>query len=277
MAEDFSVSQLVAAATAAAHAAEPLLIGTTDAHVKSGHNDIVTEHDLAAEQAIAAVLRELTPTARIAGEEGTAYDGGGSITWHVDPIDGTSNYASGAPLYCISIGATVGDEPVAGVILDPCRHEVFVTTDAGIEVSGVPPRPPIMGVSESDAVLLANFPYEGAWYSERHVDSYREILRRFRGVRRLGSAALALAWVAAGRASAACELRTKPWDHAAGFALVRAAGGTILAFDADGSGTTSVSMTACYAAAAPGFELRDSALEQLLGSLSGSTNEPKMR
>ncbi|MGC4152513.1 MAG: inositol monophosphatase [Propionicimonas sp.] len=266
MAEDFSVAELVAAATAAARAAEPLLTGSTDAQAKSGHNDVVTEHDLASEEAIAAVLREVTPTARIAGEEGTAHDGGGPLTWHVDPIDGTSNYASGAPLYCISIGATVRDEPVAGVVLDPCRHEVFVTTGAGIEVSGVPPRRPAATISEHDAVLLANFPYEGAWYDERHVDSYRVVLRRFRGIRRLGSSALALAWVAAGRAAAACELRTKPWDHAAGFALVRAAGGTILAFDANGNPTTSVSTAACYAAAAPGFELRGSALEQLLGT-----------
>ena len=267
MAEDLALAQLVAAATAAARAAEPLLVGTTDTQAKSGHNDVVTEHDLASEAAIAGVLRELTPSARIAGEEGTAYDGGGPITWHVDPIDGTSNYACGAPLYCISIGASVGDEPVAGVVLDPCRQELFVTTDAGVEVSGVPARGSATGISESDAVLLANFPYEGAWYDERHVDSYRGILRRFRGVRRLGSSALALAWVAAGRAAAACELRTKPWDHAAGFALVRAAGGTILAFDADGNRTESVSMTACYAAAAPGFELRDSALEELLSTL----------
>ncbi|MFT3889708.1 MAG: inositol monophosphatase family protein [Arachnia sp.] len=266
MPDEISLGQLVAAATAAARAAQPLLTGATRVTAKSGHNDVVTEHDIAAEKVITEELRRRTPTARIAGEEGAAYDGGGPITWHVDPIDGTSNYATGAPLYCISLGATVTGHAVAGVILDPCRDELFATTETGIEVAGQA-RARVTGapaVQERDAVLLTNFPYEGAWYDESHVDSYREILRSFRGVRRLGSSALALAWVAAGRVSAACELRTQPWDHAAGIALVRAAGGTVLGFDAQGRETSAIDATVSYAVGAPGFELRGSALERLL-------------
>lgn len=269
MPDRIATAQLVEAATTAVRAAEPLLTGARSIRTKAGPNDVVTEHDLASEAAIAAVLQERTPDARILGEEGSSYDGGGPVTWHVDPIDGTSNYASGAPLYCISVGAAVDDQPVAGVILDPCRNELFTTSGGGIEIVGASTirrdaGEPVPAVAEQDSVLLTNFPYEGVWYDEAHVDSYKEILRRYRGVRRLGSSALALAWVAAGRASAACELRTSPWDHAAGMALVKASGGTILGLDAQGNETSSISQITSFAVAAPGVELHGSTLERLL-------------
>lgn len=266
--------ELVAVATAAARTGAWQLGGAMRVTVRAGHNDVVTDHDLAAERAIHEVLRERTPGARILGEEGTSHDGGGRLTWHIDPIDGTSNYASGAPLYCVSIGATVNGRPRAGVVLDPVRDEVFATEEAGVTISGIPvdhaPAPP-----ERDAVLLSNFPYEGVWFDHRQLLAYGDVLRRFRGIRRLGSAALALAWVAAGRASVACELRTNPWDHAAGAALVLAAGGSLFAVDHAGEPTDDMEAVSAYVAAGPGFTIEGSILERLITHNSTNTTEGK--
>ena len=249
----------------AVHRAARELTGAQFVTRKSGLNDIVTEHDIAAERVIGEILREAMPDSRIYGEEGAHYDGGGPVTWHVDPIDGTSNYAAGAPLFCLSVGATYADQPLAGVIFDPSRGETFATSENGITLNGTPVVPPgDDDVVDNDSVILTNFPYEGAWYDDAHIAPYCAILRSFRGVRRLGSSALALAWVAAGRAAVCCELRTNPWDHAAGFALVHAAGGTIYMIDAHGAPTAGVSQTRAYIAAGPGFRLEGSSLENLL-------------
>jgi myo-inositol-1(or 4)-monophosphatase len=113
-------------------------------------------------------------------------------------------------------------------------------------------------------VLLTNLPYEGSWFAERDLAALAPLLHAFRGVRRLGSAALALAQVAAGRASAACELRTNPWDHAAGAALVRAAGGRFEGWDARGMSTPRLTEVSGYVAAGAGFPLEESALRHLI-------------
>ncbi len=259
-----SNSQLVAAATAAATSAAPLLTTVSGIKSKSGNNDVVTDQDMAVERAITSVLKQMTPTASIAGEEGENYVGDGPVRWHVDPIDGTSNYASGLPLYCISIGAEVEGKPVAGVVYDPSRNELFATSDDGITVNGKPVVVRNDPADDSNSVILANYPYEGAWYSDEDVDYYRSILRRFRGARRTGSAAISLAWVAAGRGGVASEWRTNPWDHAAGLALVLAAGGSVIGLDASGVVTDDISRIASYAAARPGFDLEQSVVKRVL-------------
>lgn len=257
---------LTEVATRAVLTAASRLTGARRVETKSGHNDVVTEHDLEAEQVIAGILREAVPDSRILGEEGATFDGGGRVTWHVDPIDGTSNYATGLPLYCLSVGATYNGRPCVGVVHDPNRGETFATSARGVTLNG---RLPGRGgggalLTDANAVLLTNFPYEGSWYQEAHVDHYRDVLRAFRAVRRTGSSALALAWVAAGRAAVCCELRSSPWDHAAGFALVEAAGGTIHAVDSWGRATRAPAETCAYVAAGPDFCIENSVLAHLL-------------
>ena len=259
-------ARLTEVATRAVLSAASGLTGARRVETKSGHNDVVTEHDLEAEQVIAEILREAVPDSRILGEEGVTFDGGGPITWHVDPIDGTSNYATGLPLYCLSVGATYNGRPCVGVIHDPNRGETFVASNRGVTLNGR-----LLGqggggavLTDENAVLLTNFPYEGTWYEESHVDRYRDVLRAFRAVRRTGSSALALAWVAAGRAAVCCELRSSPWDHAAGFALVEAAGGTTHAVNSCGRATDNPAEACAYVAAGPDFCIDNSVLAHLL-------------
>ncbi|WP_454299186.1 inositol monophosphatase family protein [Salana multivorans] len=285
-----ALARLVAAASAAATAAAQGLTGTGEVQRKSGHNDVVTEDDAAAERVILEVLSAQTPEARVLGEEGTAWDGvggggenddggdddGGEVTWHVDPIDGTSNYASGAPLYCVSIGAAVRGRAVAGVVLDPVREELFATGPGGVTVNGRPVAARSV-TDPRDAVLLTNAPYEGAWFVPAELAAYGAVLQAFRGVRRLGSSALALAWVAAGRMSVACELRTNVWDHAAGAALVLSGGGRFIAWDRAGHRTENLQEVAAYIATAPGFTAEVPELTAFVASSwSGSAPGPDL-
>lgn len=257
----YDVDELgVVAEEAARAAASVLRPDVIVSRRKSGHHDIVTEQDVAAEQLIREVLTSRTPEAGIVGEEGTRVVGdAGSITWFIDPIDGTSNFAAGLPLYCVSVGAAMDGLPAAGAIYDPVRDELFSTSALGVLVdgklhAGTAPE------AESDGVLMTNMPYEDSWFRQEDMGNVVALLCTFRAVRRLGSSALALAYVATGRACASVELRTQPWDHAAGAALVLAAGGQFRAMDERGAVTDRVDTAHSYIAAAPGFDLERSML-----------------
>ena len=236
--------------------------GLLAADHKSRHSDVVTEYDRGAEEMIRAALTGGFPGSTVIGEElgGTE---AGEIAWIVDPIDGTSNFAGGLPLYCISIGVAWRGRLVAGVIYDPERDELYRGTAAGLTLNGRPVESRAGG-EDNACVCLMNFPYEAKPLGPVAAARFHDALMGFRAVRRLGSAALALAWVASGRADACCEVMTNPWDHAAGMALVLAGGGGLVALDRHGAPADPIWKADRYIAYGRGFSAGRSALSGIL-------------
>jgi myo-inositol-1(or 4)-monophosphatase len=195
-----------------------------------GEVDLVTEYDLRSEELLVGALQEAFPGEAILAEEGGA-SGSGEARWVVDPLDGTTNYAHGLPLFSISIAWCLGDEAWLGVVLDPIRGELFRATRGGGAFLGER-RLAVSAASGLDqALLVTGFPYDIRTNPENNLDHYARFALRSRGVRRLGSAALDLAYVASGRFDGYWELRLSPWDWAAGVLLVREAGGRVTRAD----------------------------------------------
>lgn len=233
---------------------------------KARSSDVVTEHDRRAEQMIRKAILAAAPASQIWGEE---YGGGGEgeVVWYVDPIDGTSNFAGGLPYYCVSIGVAWRGRLLGGVIYDPERDEMFVGSAEGLRLNnraaGSRGQP-----RDSDSVCLTNLPHEGM-DDRLGLEALGDLLVRFRAVRRLGSSALALAYVATGRADVCCELTTKPWDHAAGAALVLAGGGGFAGLDSGGRESGDMGAVAHYVAYGAGFGFSGSVLNAILNKAPG--------
>lgn len=195
---------------------------------KHGYSDIVTAVDKQSEQLIWRVIRDGVPDSRILGEE-SGWQGDGEVVWYVDPIDGTSNFASGLPFFCVSIAAYTADgRPVAGVVYDPMQDEMFSTHSGQVLLNGKPAIAAIRATSDRNAELLTNLPREGSRPSAAQLEWFADLVQNFRAVRRLGSAALQLAYVAIGRAAINYDQDCHPWDIAAGLQLVAASGGQVL-------------------------------------------------
>jgi myo-inositol-1(or 4)-monophosphatase len=199
--------------------------------LKSSRIDIVTAADTEAEAYIVAALRQRFPDHHLVGEEGGgqgAPAAGAPYHWYVDPIDGTVNFASKLPHFCTSIGlATPDREPLLGVVLDPTRNELFTAIrGGGAHLNGQP-----LQVSQTaeliDAVVTTGFPYDKHTNPDNNERQFAAFLRRIRGERRLGSAALDLCYVAAGRMDGYWEKDLKPWDAMAGMLIAREAGGMV--------------------------------------------------
>ena len=201
---------------------------------KTGPADIVTRADREAEALIRDVITKGVPGSRILGEE-NGWQGEGEVIWYVDPIDGTSNFACGLPIFCVSIAAFGPDgAPLAGVVHDPVRDETFMARGGVLYVNGTPTQPPARARVDRDAELLINWPREGKPASPIDMDRLNGLLQEFRAVRRLGSTALHLAYVAAGRAAITYDQQCGPWDIAAGLQLAAAAGCRMHGLDGDG-------------------------------------------
>lgn len=198
---------------------------------KSSRIDIVTAADTETEAHIVAELRRLFPEHHIVGEEGGgqgAPASGAAYHWFVDPIDGTVNFASKLPHFCISIAlATADREPLLGVIYDPTRNELFAATRGG----GATLNGKLIRVTQTaelvDAVITSGFPYDKHTNPDNNLKEWTAFLTRIRGERRLGSAALDLCYVAAGRLDGYWEKDLKPYDAMAGMLIVREAGGVV--------------------------------------------------
>lgn len=195
--------------------------------VEKDRLDYASEVDGHAETAIIKELRRATPDYAILGEEGGA-QGSGRFTWVIDPLDGTSNYLRGIPHYCVSIALVENGEPVHGVIFDPLRNELFTASRGG----GATLNDKKMRVAERKelhgAMLLTGFPPRERKNLAAQLKCIEALLVDAEDIRRTGSAALDLAYVAAGRADAYFESGVKPWDIAAGVLMVREAGGKVV-------------------------------------------------
>lgn len=200
---------------------------------KKGDIDLVTEADLASEELIIERIKSYYPKHSILAEEaGDAVVIGGENKWKwvIDPLDGTTNFAHGYPCFCVTIALEHDDEIVLGVTFDPTRNELFAAERGrGATLNGKPMR-----VSEteelSEALIVTGFPYD----FKRRADFARhltEFLLQSRGVRRDGSAAIDMAYVACGRYDGFWEEGLNPWDMAAGLLLIEEAGGQVTGYD----------------------------------------------
>lgn len=235
---------------------------------KADFHDLVTDYDVESELAIRRAVMARVPHSTWMGEE-LGPSGDGDVTWYVDPIDGTSNFAAGIPFFCVSIGVEVAGNLVAGVIYDPFRGELFNADLGGAHLNGEPLQS-VGARSEETALLATDFPAPGisSWAAANSPEAghFSDAVRSFRTVRRLGSGALMLAYVAAGRADVTMGFDSKPWDVAAGAFLVQRAGGAYLPITE--SPTTAVKFweEPHYVAHVEGFDLAGSSLRTLLGA-----------
>jgi len=192
-----------------------------------GLRDPVTAADLAAERLIVGAIRERWPGTAIFAEEETQEGGRDGLTWYVDPIDGTVNFSQSHPFFAVSIALYDGDEPLVGVVHAPRLGETFAAASGqGATLNGQS-----LAVSRKerliDSVLATGFAYKRNELADNNVGHFDHFVLRVRGMRRCGSAALDLAYTAAGRLDGYWEPHLNPFDVAAGALLVREAGGLV--------------------------------------------------
>ncbi len=196
-----------------------------------GRNDFVTEVDHRAEQAIVEIIHDFYPDHAILAEE-RGQQGEHEFEWIIDPLDGTTNFIHGFPVFAVSIAVRHKDQLEHGVVYDPLRQEIFsATRGQGAQLDGRRIR-----VSQRhrvrDSLIATGFPYRHSKDDvERYLRMLEAVMNESAGIRRPGSAALDLAYLAAGRVDGFWELGLKVWDIAAGALLIREAGGRISDFD----------------------------------------------
>ncbi len=198
---------------------------------KKGAIDLVTEVDIDVERMFRGLIAERFSDHDVLAEEMGQPRAGASHRWVFDPLDGTTNYAHGIPIYCATVALEIAGQPVVGAVYDPNRRELF-TAERGLGawVNGTPLR-----VSSAatllDAVLVTGFPYDVRERFREILDLFGAFVREARAVRRLGSAAIDLCWVAAGRMDGFWEQGLHAWDTMAGGLIVQEAGGQVTALD----------------------------------------------
>ena len=195
--------------------------------------DLITNIDKASEEYLCGMINKKYPTHTIIAEEGNRKITAGEFIWYIDPLDGTKNYAHGLPFFCISIGIYSRDEKrvVIGVVYDPLHDEMFTALRGGgsylnttpIKVSAVQD----IGLS----MLVTGFPYNQDDIQHNNLNEFNKFLPRIQGIRRLGSAALDLSYVACGRFDGYWEPMLYPWDTAGGSIIVEEAGGSVSKYD----------------------------------------------
>jgi myo-inositol-1(or 4)-monophosphatase len=194
-----------------------------------GEADLVTVADRASEGLIRERISGLWPSHDILGEEGGLVDTGSDYRWYVDPLDGTTNFAHGFPVFCVSMGLEHKGKLIAGVVYDPTRDEMFAAESGGgaflnqrrIHVSAI--------ANLSESLVATGFPSHKR-HKNPNIFFYHQITLRTHGVRRAGSAALDLCSVAAGRFEGFWEFNLNPWDTAAGVLIAQEAGGKVTDF-----------------------------------------------
>ena len=197
---------------------------------KKGDINLVTEADLASEKLIIERIRSHYPKHSILAEESgaseAAIDGDTRWKWIIDPLDGTTNYAHGYPCFCVTLAVEHGGEIVIGVTFDPTRDELFTAEKGGGATLNNKPIRVSATEQLGEALLVTGFPYDAAQKSD-FAGHFTGFIEQSRGVRRDGSAAIDLAYVACGRFDGFWEEGLNPWDVAAGVLLVEEAGGRV--------------------------------------------------
>src|SRR5687768_15875552 len=198
---------------------------------KTVFNNLVSYVDKESEKKLVKTLGKLFPAAGFITEEGTVEQSQqNEYNWIIDPLDGTTNFLHGLPLYAISIGLTRNGKAILGVIYDICQKECYHATENSpafrdgniIKVSAIP--------TLSESLLATGFPYYHSDKRDDYLDIIKEFLNETHGIRRLGSAAIDLAYVACGRLEGFFEYNLHPWDVAAGTLIVQQAGGMVTDF-----------------------------------------------
>jgi myo-inositol-1(or 4)-monophosphatase len=225
--------EFVPAISEIAREAGALLMGYFHRRVKieyKGDVDLVTEADRQSEALILSRIREEWPSHDVMGEEGSRIQTGSDYLWYIDPLDGTTNFAHGFPVFCVSIALEHKGTRVAGAVFDPTRDELFAA-ELG---RGAYLNHHLIAVSKIDnlaeCLVATGFPSHKR-HKNPNIFFYHQITLRTHGVRRAGSAALDLCSVAAGRVDGFWEFNLNPWDTAAGVLIAEEAGGRVSRFD----------------------------------------------
>ena len=194
---------------------------------KGRSNDLVSYVDKETEKLLIETLQKLIPEAGFETEEGTIEQSKTGLRWVIDPLDGTTNFLHKLPLFSISIGLAKGEEILLGVVHEPSRNECFYAwKDGGAYMNGE--RIETSKINDlSESLIATGFPYSLRGKAEQYFSLIRHFVETTHGVRRLGSAAIDLCYVACGRFEAYFEFNLKPWDVAAGIIIVREAGGVV--------------------------------------------------
>lgn len=223
-------STLLQAVTESGHIMRDSFNGAFKISNKAGINNLVTEVDLASEKAIIGIIKKSYPDHFILSEESGEIVMDSDYKWIIDPIDGTVNYANGIPICCVSIAVEYQGKMVLGAVFNPFFNELFVAEKGkGATLNDKPIRVSLKADMASSC-LVTGFPYSLLDEPNGPLDIFNTLIRKGIPVRRLGSAAIDLCWVAAGRFDGFYEHKLEAWDSAAGFLIVEEAGGKITDF-----------------------------------------------
>ena len=261
-----AIELATAAGTPAYEGRRRLGVGQPVAHdTKSTPTDPVTEFDRAAEASIVDTLRVRRPDDGIVGEEGASHAGSSGLVWHIDPIDGTANFVYDLPAWCTSVAVVDDDGPLAGAVFAPVTDELFAAArGAGATLNGAPIR--CSNASELAVALVGTGFNYSPGTRRRQARRLAALLPTVRDMRRYGSAALDLCFVASGRLDAYYEEHLNSWDLAAGILIASEAGAVTSNF-ADGPADTEA-----VVAAAPGVHR---ALVELIAAIDATEHPPE--
>lgn len=199
--------------------------------LKQDLHDVVTQYDRACEEHIRAAILERYPDSTIVGEEDGATEGDGPLAWHIDPIDGTANFARGIAMWAVSIGIARDGEIVSGVVYDPANNHMFWADSRGAFLGDEPMRS--WGFADpAQATVVLNFPLprDLVHFPELALSQFAGVSQDFAQVRALGSSCISLCWVAAGWVDATVSFGANSWDVAASAFIIRRAGGQYVTY-----------------------------------------------
>jgi myo-inositol-1(or 4)-monophosphatase len=193
-------------------------------------NNLVSYVDKEAEKRFVEGLLKLLPGSGILGEEGSSIDSDNEYIWIIDPLDGTTNFVHGIPVFCTSVALKFKDQTVLGVVYEPNRKECFHAYKGSKAFCNNLPIKVSQNTNLSVSLIATGFPYDDFSRQENYIEILKDLMNETRGIRRLGAAALDLCYVAAGRFEGFYEYALQPWDVAAGAFIVQQAGGKVTDF-----------------------------------------------
>lgn len=192
-----------------------------------GAINLVTEMDKRSEDMIVERLTGAFPDFTIVAEEGSIHESESGPVWYVDPLDGTTNYAQRMPVFCVAMGLVSGKTPIAGIVYDPMRGEMFTAVRGAGAFLGEHDLHIAPTAELGDAVLATGFPYDIRDSELDNLDHFARFAKKARAIRRMGSAAMDLAWTAMGRFDGFWEMKLAPWDCIAGALMCMEAGAVV--------------------------------------------------